>query len=153
MSVVCWYQILEHSGYIKGSVSVGRLYGVIFLSILLLLCGCSAKQSKRARQVKESGFLGDYSKLKPAGEGEALLVYNNPETNWATYDKILLAPVSYYGGPDSYPKGVTRADLQELVNRFYYIIHKNLAQDYQMVRQPSPGTLKLRVALTSVRES
>jgi hypothetical protein len=130
-----------------------RLYGVIFLSILILLCGCSSKQSKRARQVKESGFLGDYSKLKPAGEGEALLVYDNPGVNWPAYDKILLAPVAYYGGPDSYPEGVTRADLQELVNRFYYIIHKNLAEDYQMVRQPSPGTLKLRVALTSVSES
>ena len=130
-----------------------RRYEVILLCILVLLCGCSSGQSKRARQVKESGFLGDYSKLQPAEEGGALLVYNNPGANWAAYDKILLAPVAYYGGRDSYPEGVTRADLQELVNRFYYIIHKNLVEDYLMVRQPSPGTLKLRVALTSVSES
>ena len=130
-----------------------RLYEVILLCIMVLLCGCSSAQSKRARHVKESGFLGDYSKLQPAGEGEALMVYKNPDANWAAYDKILLAPVAYYGGRDSYPEGVTRADLQELVNRFYYIIHKNLAEDYQMVHQPSPGTLKLRVALTSVGES
>lgn len=142
---------MKHTSY-RG-VRMTRLGGVIFLSVLLLLCGCSSSQSKRARQVKQSGFLGDYSKLQPAGEGEALLVYNNPGANWAAYDKIFLAPVSYYGGADSYPAGVTRADLQELVNRFYYIIYKNLAEDYQMVRQPSPGTLKLRVALTSVGES
>jgi hypothetical protein len=43
--------------------------------------------------------------------------------------------------------------LQELVNRSYLIIDKNLAEDYQMVRQPSPGRLKLRLALTSVSES
>jgi hypothetical protein len=130
-----------------------RLYEVILLVILLLLCGCSSGQSKRARHVKESGFLGDYSKLQPGGKGESLLVYKNPGANWAAYDKILLDPIAYYGGRDSYPEGVTRADLQELVNRFYYIIHKNLAEDYQMVRQPSPGTLRLRVALTSVGES
>jgi hypothetical protein len=132
---------------------MARLHEVIFLCVLVLLCGCSSSQSKRARQVKESGFLSDYSKLQPTGEGEALLVYKNPGANWTAYDKILLTPVAYYGGRDTYPEGVTRADLQELVNRFYYIIHKNLAADYQMVRQPSPGTLKLRVALTSVRES
>ena len=130
-----------------------RLYKVILLCIFLLLCGCSSGQSKKARQVKESGFLGDYSKLQPAGKGEALLIYNNPDTKWAAYDKILLDPVAYYGGRDSYPEGVSRADLQELVNRFYYIIYKSLAEDYQMVRQPSPGTLRLRVALTSVSES
>lgn len=130
-----------------------RLYEVILLCILLLLCGCSSGQSKRARHVKESGFLGDYSKLQPGGKGEALLVYKNPGANWAAYDKILLDPVAYYGGRDSYPERVTRTDLQELVNRFYYVIHKNLAEDYQMVSQPSPGTFRLRVALTSVGES
>jgi hypothetical protein len=132
---------------------MARFYQVILLSIVLLFCGCSSNQSKRARHVKESGFLGDYSKLRPGGEKEALLVYKNPDAIWAAYDKILLDPVAYYGGSDSYPQGVTRTDLQELVNRFYYIIYKNLAEDYQMVRQPGPGTLRLRVALTSVGES
>ena len=91
--------------------------------------------------------------LSPGGEGEALLFYENPEANWPSYNKIFLAPVAYYGGRETYPKGFTRADLQKLVNRFYYILYNDLAQDYQMVDEPAPDTLRIQVALTSVGES
>jgi hypothetical protein len=118
-----------------------------------LLIGCTTSQSKQARTVEKSGFLGDYSMLSPGGEGEALLFYENPEANWPSYNKIFLAPVAYYGGRETYPKGFTRADLQKLVNRFYYILYNDLAEDYQMVDEPAPDTLRIQVALTSVGES
>lgn len=120
------------------------------LCLLLLICTC-AKSEQARRGVKESGFLGDYSMLRQGGEGEPLLIYQNPEADWPTYNQILLAPVAYYGGPDTYPKGATRNDLQDLVNRFYYIIYHDLAEDYQMVDKPGPNTLRLQVAITSVK--
>ena len=129
------------------------LLRVVLLSALALLIGCTTSQSKQARTVEKSGFLGDYSMLSPGGEGEALLFYENPEANWPSYNKIFLAPVAYYGGRDTYPKGFTRADLQKLVNRFYYILYNDLAEDYQMVDEPAPDTLRIQVALTSVGES
>ena len=129
------------------------LLRVVLLSALALLIGCATSQSKQARTVEKSGFLGDYSMLSPGGEGEALLFYENPEANWPSYNKIFLAPVAYYGGRDTYPKGFTRADLQKLVNRFYYILYNDLAEDYQMVDEPAPHTLRIQVALTSVGES
>ena len=134
-------------------VTVNWLLRVVLLSALALLIGCTTSQSKQARTVEKSGFLGDYSMLSPGGEGEALLFYENPEANWPSYNKIFLAPVAYYGGRDTYPKGFTRADLQKLVNRFYYILYNDLAQDYQMVDEPAPDTLRIQVALTSVGES
>jgi len=134
-------------------VTVNWLPRVIFLSALVLLIGCTTSQSKQARSVEKSGFLGDYSMLSPGGEGEALLFYENPEANWPSYNKIFLAPVAYYGGRETYPKGFTRADLQKLVNRFYYILYNDLAEDYQMVDEPAPHTLRIQVALTSVGES
>jgi len=129
------------------------LLRVVLLSALALLIGCTTSQSKQARTVEKSGFLGDYSMLSPGGEGEALLFYENPEANWPSYNKIFLAPVAYYGGRDTYPKGFTRADLQKLVNRFYYILYNDLAQDYQMVDEAVPHTLRIQVALTRVGES
>jgi hypothetical protein len=132
---------------------VNWLLRVIFLSALALLIGCTTSQSKQARRVEKSGFLGDYSMLRPGGEGKALLYYENPEADWPAYNKIFLAPVAYYGGRDTYPKGFTRADLQKLVNRFYYILYSDLAEDYQMVDEPAPHTLHIQVALTSVGES
>ena len=134
-------------------VTVNWLLRVVLLSALALLIGCATIQSKQARTVEKSGFLGDYSMLSPGGEGEALLFYENPEANWPSYNKIFLAPVAYYGGRDTYPKGFTRADLQKLVNRFYYILYNDLAEDYQMVDEPAPHTLRIQVALTSVGES
>ncbi len=134
-------------------IIVNWLLRAIFLSVLALLIGCTTSQSKQARRVEKSGFLGDYSMLRPGGEGEALLFYENPEANWPAYNKVFLAPVAYYGGRDTYPKGFTRADLQELVNRFYYILYNDLAEDYQMVGEPAPHTLSIQVALTSVGES
>jgi hypothetical protein len=134
-------------------VTVNWLLRVIFLSALALLVGCATGQSKQARRVEKSGFLGDYSMLRPGGEGEALLFYENPEANWPAYNKIFLAPVAYHGGRDTYPKGFTRADLQELVNRFYYILYNDLAEDYQMVGEAAPHTLRIQVALTRVGES
>jgi len=134
-------------------VTVHWLLRVVLLSALALLIGCTTSQSKQARTVEKSGFLGDYSMLSPGGEGEALLFYENPEANWPSYNKIFLAPVAYYGGRDTYPKGFTRADLQKLVNRFYYILYNDLAEDYQMVDEPAPDTLRIQVALTSVGES
>jgi len=134
-------------------VTVHWLLRVVLLSALALLIGCTTSQSKQARTVEKSGFLGDYSMLSPGGEGEALLFYENPEANWPSYNKIFLAPIAYYGGRDTYPKGFTRADLQKLVNRFYYILYNDLAEDYQMVDEPAPHTLRIQVALTSVGES
>ena len=134
-------------------VTVNWLLRVVLLSALALLTGCTTSQSKQARTVEKSGFLGDYSMLSPGGEGEALLFYENPEANWPAYNKIFLAPVAYYGGRETYPKGFTRADLQKLVNRFYYILYNDLAEDYQMVDEPAPHTLRIQVALTSVGES
>ena len=134
-------------------IPMNWLLRTIFLCALVLLIGCTTSQSKQARRVEKSGFLGDYSMLRPGGEGEPLLYYENPEANWPAYNKIYLAPVAYYGGRDTYPKGVTRADLQELVNRFYYILYHDLAEDYQMVDALDTHTLRVQVALTSVGES
>ncbi len=134
-------------------VTVNWLLRVVLLSALALLIGCTTSQSKQAPRVEKSGFLGDYSMLRSGGKGKALLYYENPEANWPAYNKIYLAPVAYYGGRDTYPKGFTRADLQELVNRFYYILYNDLAQDYQMVGEAVPHTLRIQVALTRVGES
>jgi len=46
------------------------------LAVALGAIGCPA--TYQARSVKPSGFLGDYSQLRPGKEGEALLVYVRP---------------------------------------------------------------------------
>ena len=108
-------------------------------------------RANKPRTVKKSGFLGDYSMLSPGRAREKrcsfmkiLKLIGLPTT------RFFWPPVAYYGGRDTYPKGFTLADLQKLVNRFYYILYNDLAQDYQMVDEPAPHTLRIQMALTSV---
>ena len=49
---------------------------IALIATATLLAGCAASQ--QAREVQQSGFLGqDYDLVRPGEEGEALLVYRN----------------------------------------------------------------------------
>src|SRR5262249_11223642 len=69
-----------------------------------------------------SGFLGaDYSLMTPAAEGSdqaAMLRYLNPSVNWSSYNKIIIAPVTYWAGDDS---KVSAADQQALCDYAYSV--------------------------------
>jgi len=126
----------------------------------LLLVGCSQTAApepsviQRATGEKEaapapSGFLGnDYSLLTPPAEGgdqKAMLRYVNPNTNWSSYNKIMIAPVTFWAADDSKISG---ADQQALCNYMYTVLEKDLGKNFVIVDQPGPGVVKVSAALT-----
>ncbi len=124
--------------------------GVFFLVLLFSACA-STKQAKEVET--RSGFLGDYSALSKGKEGEALLVYKNPNANIAKYSEILLSHVKIWTGKKSKLKKIPKKELQDLANFFYSELHKNLSKDYKMVMRPSQATLKIEVAITDADSS
>lgn len=96
-----------------------------------------------------TGFLGnDYSLLTPPAEGsdqKAMLRYVNPSVNWGSYNKIMIAPVTFWAADDS---KVSAADQQALCDYAYSVFHKDLGKNFILVSQPGPGVLKLSVAMT-----
>ena len=66
--------------------------GLVLPVIILLLFGCAS--SEQARDVQPTGFLSDYSKLRPGGEGDPILFYRNPKTDFRNYDAALVDPIS-----------------------------------------------------------
>jgi hypothetical protein len=132
-----------------------RLHGILYVVILGLLAGCAA--TKQARDVDQSGFLGDiYPKLREGKEGEALLVYKPERINtarFAKYTKILLDPVTVWRGEESRKEGVPQKDIQILADHFFSLLYLTFKQDYEMVQAPSPNTLRIQVAITKVEES
>jgi Protein of unknown function (DUF3313) len=77
-----------------------RKRAIVTLVTTTLIAGCATSQ--QAREVQESGFLGqNYELLRPGEEGEALLVYRNPAARWSSYDKIKLDPVAIWAGEGS----------------------------------------------------
>jgi hypothetical protein len=96
-----------------------------------------------------SGFLGnDYSLMTPPAEGsdqKAMLRYVDPNVTWSSYNKIMIAPVTFWAADDS---KVSAADQQALCNYMYSTLVKDLGKNFTIVDQPGPGVMKLSVALT-----
>jgi len=133
------------------------------LSALLagfLLAGCSQTAAPQPNIIQRAqgetpapppstGFLGnDYSLLTPPAEGtdqKAMLRYLNPSATWNSYNKIMIAPVTFWAADDS---KVSAADQQTLCNYAYNTFVKDLGKNFALVDQPGPGVLKLSVALT-----
>ena len=132
-----------------------RFQGIICIFLLVLLGGCAA--TKQARDVEQSGFLGDiYPLLHEGKEGEALLVYKPEKIDHARaakYTKMLLDPVTIWRGDESKMKGLSQEALQNLADHFYSLLYLNLKEDYEMVQKPDSNTLRLQVAITKVEES
>ncbi len=96
-----------------------------------------------------TGFLGaDYSLLKPGAEGsgqQAMLAYINSSANFSSYNKIMVAPVTYWAADDS---TLHANEQQVLCDYFYNQLKLTLGNNFTLVDEPGPGVAKLSVALT-----
>lgn len=114
---------------------------------LLSLVGCSVTQKA---ELKPGGlkcaFLGsDCSKLKPGSEDGVVMRYANPAAQWTQYNKVMISPVTFWGGDTTQ---VSASDQQELVNYFNEKLKEKIGEKMQVADRPGPGVLKLEVAMT-----
>lgn len=119
----------------------------------LLLAVAACTQTEQPREVRTSGFLYDYSRLEPGGEGRSQLVYINPDADFSRYDAVLFEPVSVWIVPSETPVQHDRQQLQDLANAFHAAVSERLQEDYRLTTVPGPGVLRLRMALTEAEES
>jgi hypothetical protein len=124
-----------------------------FLTILatVLVSGCAT--TKQARDVEVSGFLPDYSMLRPGEPGEPLLIYKNPRADWRFYKKLLLDPVMVLRRLETSDKDLPREDMQRLADNFWILLRQELSKDYVLVDLPGPDVLRVQAALTDVKKS
>jgi hypothetical protein len=85
--------------------------------------------------------------LQPAAANpgqKAALAYTNPNANFASYSKIIIAPVTYWADSDS----TLPADQQQILcNYFYTVLQKDFSANFTVASDPGPGVAKLTVAL------
>ena len=126
---------------------------VLLLAAVTALAAC-ASSSRPAGEVKASSFLGsDVHKLKPGGPGQPAWIYMNPKADWASYDKMLLDPVTFWRDPKSEQDALSQHDKQMLANYFYAVIAKAMSKRVTMVSAPGPGVIRVKVALTKADPS
>src|SRR4029453_17222357 len=120
---------------------------LILLAVAVALAGCGS--SRPVRNVQPQGFLGDYSRLTPGAEGQAALRYINPDVNWASYRKVIIAPVTVWESPAN--ANIHDADLKTAADYLYAQLRDQLGKDFQLVDQPGPDTLRVEAALTGAK--
>ena len=119
----------------------------LIFAVAIGLVACSASGMKN---VEQSGFLKDYSQLKPGTDDQAALVYVKPEVNFKGYNKIMFERVAIAFAPSSKGREVDPTMLKELAD-YYQIALQNAFKDgYELVDQPGPDVLWVRVAISDV---
>jgi hypothetical protein len=99
------------------------------------------------------GFLPQPSLLAPGSSGQADLVYINPSANFASYNQVMLDPVSIWAGPGSSLSSVSPDQRRALANTAQADLYKALSKRCRMVQTASAGTLRIRVALVDAKPS
>jgi Protein of unknown function (DUF3313) len=128
------------------------LMGICFLlGFLTTITACSSIIKKPS--VPASGFLKDYSNLKEGKGDEALMVYVDRGVNFHIYDKVMLDPVSIIFSDDSNLAKVSAGDRQKMADYFYAVLEENLSNRYIIASKPGSLTMRLRFALTDIKES
>ena len=121
---------------------------------LLFAVACAAPRSPRSTPATDnSGFLDDYSQLRPGPEGGFALVYRNPKADWATYDKVLLEPVTLWRSGRKALDPVPESDLLRLIADLQTVVRRRLDTTFRMTDEPGPRTLRIRLAITEARET
>src|SRR5438046_7215968 len=135
------------------------------LWVMAVLAGCATTQQVKVADKPQlyCPFLGNdvCSKLTPSatpgrfstaagGGGEDAVMglrYVNPNARWTEYKKVIIAPVSLWGGDDT---KVSKADQLALTNYFTKALNDALSQKFQVVDQPGPGVMEVQVAIDDV---
>jgi len=121
------------------------------MGFLMVITGCAATIQKR--DVSESGFLNNYSQLKEGTDDQALNVYIDQSADFASYTRMIIDPISIVVTEDSDMANVSAGDRQKMADYFFAALNKDLGAKYKIVSIPSAGTMRLRIALTDIKES
>ncbi len=128
-----------------------RLGLAILAAALLIGSGCALTQ--QTREVEPSGFLQDYSALSPGKGGQALLLYIDPDADFAGYERVLIDPVTVWLEGDSGLAEIPREEAQQLADYLHTALRGQLEPSFTIAEGPGLGTLRIRTAITEAQRS
>jgi len=125
-----------------------RTYQVtVWFCLMISLQGCTSTAPK---PLTFSGFLENYSGLRPASDGSGAWNYRKPNVDFQPYAKIMLDPLVIWPSPQSTYGGLDASTNWRLARAFEDQMRQALAGGYKIVDRPGPGVLRLRAALTDI---
>jgi hypothetical protein len=110
--------------------------------------------SSYASVQKPSGLLdGYYKDMQPGKEGGVKHWWVKPGVDLSKYGKVMLGSVVFYFAPDSQDKGIDPALMKALADSFNLELVKALSDKYPIVVDPGPGVVRIKIALTGIKQS
>lgn len=122
-----------------------RLTSGALIVTMALLGACQSTPEQT-----QTGFLGDYSQLKPAPDREGVMLYIDQGFDFRPYTKLMLDPVQVLVTPKPDEPPVSPEVIQRIGQQFRQSLAQNLAPTYQLVGQPGPDVLRVRAAITGL---
>ncbi len=121
---------------------------------VIALAGCAGggvSQGDGSSAVPNSGFLSDYSKLRPVDGVDGTYRYIDTSSNARAYTKVMVDPVQVFLSPNPDYKGMQPDAMKRMTDAFRMEFVGALASGYQVVNQPGPDVLRVRLAITGVQ--
>jgi hypothetical protein len=120
-------------------------------SIAVLMMAAIVVAACSTTAPSQSGFLGDYSALKPDKHGKAGLLWAEKSGfNWSKYKKVMLDPVVIYYHPQAGSRAIQPEELNKLAGYFREVVAKELEGSYPVTTAAGPDVLRIRTAITDV---
>lgn len=122
---------------------------------ILVVLGCAAGPHDSEPLAAEapfvpSGFLGDYSALRPGSGSQARLVFLDTAVDFSGYERVIIEPVVVWKSDEARFAGIPSTQREALAREFEAELERAFGELFD-VREgnPGPDTLRLRVALTA----
>ncbi len=127
-------------------------HNLLSLALVVILAACA--DTNQARDVKTSGFLSDYSKLRKGEDNEPLLIYQNPNAKLTDYNTVLVDPVTVLRHANSGGDEVPEKDLKRLATLLEAkIIQAFKKEDYAIARKSGFRIMRVRAAITEAEQA
>ncbi|MEG5265583.1 DUF3313 domain-containing protein [Pseudomonas sp. JDS28PS106] len=127
------------------------VFNMLLCCAVLCLGGCAVSQVDPRHY---SGFLKDYSQLKPAESetGAPVMRWIDPDIKLSEYSQVYIEPSQFY--PQPQPTAVISAQtLQSITRYFDAALKRELGKDLPLATAPGPNTIVVRPAITAVSTS
>lgn len=124
-------------------------FGLLSASVIML-AGCAAGGMKN---VETTGFLGNYSQLQAGVADRAALSYVKPGVDLKKYNKIMFERIVVMLSAQAETKELDPAMLKELTDYYTQALFTAVKDGYEVVDQPGPDVLRVRVAITGLKPS
>lgn len=124
----------------------------MIIAMTIGICLLAGMGWAKDKELKSSGFLQDYSKLKKDDELKKVnWVYIRENTDWKQYKKILLDDVVFIPSEESDYKGMEAQAMVDMGNAFHHAFITNMAGTIEFADKPGPDVMRLRLAITNLK--